>query len=804
MNNQVQTSDSKKWGQRIGLCLRGGFASLLFCAALALTAMGQSPKATKPAPAGAGKPGATSVEAELQRRVALVEAAKQAQDPAGVARASEAVIALGLRILGQIRLLEASPQQALELYTKAAQLEASPETRLEMAVAALSADQVDRAITEAQLLITEQPGNAQAYYTLGRALTAKGENLKAAEALHRSVELSPDLEALYYEGIAYLSTHEPKYHARAAEAFQQMVKMAGDTGSLHVLFGRAYRDADDLESAIRELKIAVKLDTKTPHAHYFLGLATMAQNEWVASPEAQAEFRKELGYYPKDYLANYLLGLVKSQERRFDESDRYLKVASEVNPSAPGPWLYLGINAFARDDKTNAETYFRKAIDATGKDDEQSNFQIRRAYTDLGRILVSTGRKEEAEPYLSKARDLQNRLLATSRAGMAERFGEAQARSLGAVEAPSLDKERREAPLMAGPVDPFAHVDQASLAKSNLTAEQRERADAQEKQVRVVLGQGYADLATSQALRREYAQALANYQEAERWDAERSGLKRSLGIAAYRAQNYDEAIRGLADALKENPQDKPVRAMLGSAYFAKDKNREAVNAFEPLGERGKRDSSVGYAWAASLARLGELQPASEVLQEFQAEVKQAPTLLLVGQLWIEIGDYARAVASLEQALAIEPGISRAHYFMGQANLRSEKWAEAKREFQAELDAHPSDVDARYNLGFVDLQLGETAEAERLFREVLVAEPNHPNSRYELGKMLLERGEIKQAIGNLEVAAHERPKSDYIHYQLQAAYRKDGRTADADREMEIYKALKAQQRQQASDAIGKIN
>ncbi|NKF15197.1 tetratricopeptide repeat protein, partial [Rhizobium phaseoli] len=93
----------------------------------------------------------------------------------------------------------------------------------------------------------------------------------------------------------------------------------------------------------------------------------------------------------------------------------------------------------------------------------------------------------------------------------------------------------------------------------------------------------------------------------------------------------DEAIRGLADALKENPQDAPVRAMLGSAYFAKDKYREAVNAFESLGERGKRDSSVGYAWAASLTRLGELQPASDVLQEFQAEVKQAPTLLLVGQ-----------------------------------------------------------------------------------------------------------------------------------------------------------------------------
>jgi hypothetical protein len=33
----------------------------------------------------------------------------------------------------------------------------------------------------------------------------------------------------------------------------------------------------------------------------------------------------------------------------------------------------------------------------------------------------------------------------------------------------------------------------------------------------------------------------------------------------------------------------------------------------------------------------------------------------------------------------------------------------------------------------------------------------------------------------------------MHYQLQAAYRKESRIADADRELEIYKELKAKQR-----------
>jgi hypothetical protein len=39
----------------------------------------------------------------------------------------------------------------------------------------------------------------------------------------------------------------------------------------------------------------------------------------------------------------------------------------------------------------------------------------------------------------------------------------------------------------------------------------------------------------------------------------------------------------------------------------------------------------------------------------------------------------------------------------------------------------------------------------------------------------------------------------MHYQLQAAYRKLGKSADADRELEIYKALKAKSRERAGDA-----
>ncbi|MEQ1473804.1 MAG: tetratricopeptide repeat protein, partial [Candidatus Acidiferrum sp.] len=89
----------------------------------------------------------------------------------------------------------------------------------------------------------------------------------------------------------------------------------------------------------------------------------------------------------------------------------------------------------------------------------------------------------------------------------------------------------------------------------------------------------------------------------------------------------------------------------------------------------------------------------------------------------------------------------------------------------------------------------TDDAAKLFTEVISADPEHANAHYQLGKILMDHGQLKDAIEHLEIAARLLPQTDYVHYQLQSAYRKESRIAEADREMELYKELKARQRQQ---------
>jgi len=409
----------------------------------------------------------TPADTELDKRIEAARKARGSADPLAAAQANKLVISLALRLVGRLRLVEGAYLQAIEIYRRSLDFEDVPETRLDLAMSELGANRNDDAIADANRILASDPNNVRALTISGRAFMSKQEYVKAVEALSRAVQIAPDIETYYSLGISLLSTKNPADKERAATVFQQMVQFGGDNGSLHVLFGRAYRDADDMPSAIREFERAIALDTKTPHAHYFLALAHLAVNEWKPTPESKAEFTKELQYHPRDYLANYLMGFLASSERQYAEADRYLKIAAEIGPEWPEPWLYLGLDAYAQSDMKTAEEFLRKAVKLTGDDESRSNYQIRRAYVDLGRILGNSGRTEESEVFLTKARELQKKTMELTQQNIAAKIAEGGG-TMAAVVAIKPDKDVEAAALLPVGSDPFARIDASLLARSKL------------------------------------------------------------------------------------------------------------------------------------------------------------------------------------------------------------------------------------------------------------------------------------------------------------------------------------------------
>ena len=759
--------------------------SVLMLAPFMLTAASAQVTQHHAAPAHKTQPGPN----ELAERVAAAAAARDSGNSVAIARANYLVIGAALREIAELRVLESDEAKAIELYRSSLQYEDTPGTYAAMAFAEIQAGDFDQAVQFAQKALAAEPGNLRAEEILASAYDQKGNYAEAIEPFTWVAQADPTVENLYPLAECLLQTKKPEDKARAVAVFEQMKKIAGDSGSLHVLFGRAYRDGGDMKSAVSEFERAIAIDPRTPHAHYFLGLAQLVLNEWNPTPGAEAAIRTEAEYYPNDYLANYMLGFLLSGERQYEESTKYLVAASRISPSLPDPFLYLGLNAFSQEKMDIAEQMLRKAVELTGSDEGRANYQIRRAYVDLARILFASGRQKESEGFAAKARALQNKTMVETQQTVSAMMLSGGVGAAAAVMPLSPKQEKQSAPTV-----------EDSMARGKLTPEQAAAAEAREKTLRTVLALAFNDLATSEAVGGQYALALDNYQQAERWDNTLPGIEKNLGLCAFRAKDYAEAVRALSQALPLDAHSTGIRAMLGVSYFATDEFAEAARTFEPLGTRAMQDGETGYAWAASLAHTGDLKKATEVLTAFEAEPRSNDIQLLIGQLWTVIGDYARANAVLEQALAFDPSLLKAHFYKGMADIHWAHWPEAEREFQAELGLDPYDHIAQYHLGFVYLQESRIDDALKLFQQVVAAHPDYPNAQYELGKILLDRGQLEDALGHLEVAARLSPEADFMHYQLQAAYRKLGRTAEADRELEIYKGLKAKSRERIADKL----
>jgi tetratricopeptide (TPR) repeat protein len=728
----------------------------------------------------------TPVALELQKRTKAAVAARETGDPEAVERANERLLAFALRQMGHLRLVETAFPEAIELYRRSLVFEDTPDTRIDLAIAYLSSDRRDDAIAETTKALAADPKNARGWAVQGKAWMKKQDPSKAAESLLRSVEIQPDIDVAYSLGVSLLAA---KQTAQAEVVFHNMVEMAGDSGALHVLFARAYRDADMLDDTVRELKKAIALDTTTPHAHYFLGLSYLTLNMWAPTPQCREEFLEEVRYHPRDYLSNYFLGVISSIGQQYEESNHYLKVATDINPSAPHPWLYLGLNAYAQKNNALSEKYLRQAILLSKGQEAEANYLIRKGYVVLGRILVTSGRREEGEAYLAKARELQNSALAESTKDVKEI--QAQIGMGSAAMSPDPEPQVVTGTAQA---DPTAQIDSSTLVRANLTDAEKQGAAAQDKQLREVLGSAFNDLATSEAVRRQFDLALGHYLEAERWHPGIPGLARNTGTAAFRVGNYAEAVQALSKALATDPADKQSRAMLGMAYYATEAYASAARTITPLGEAALHDPGLGYTWAASLTRTGDLNEATRVLNEVEKGTLSTDTLLLVGRLWTDIGDYAHAVTTFHRALQADPSLPKAHFYSGLAQLQGDHFADAASEFQAELAVAPGDLDAKYNLGFAYLQQSRREEAATIFREVIAADPRQANAHFQLGKILLDEGNIQEAVPHLEEAARLNPEADYVHFQLQTAYRKEARIEDADRELQLYRETKARNRQ----------
>jgi Flp pilus assembly protein TadD len=109
-------------------------------------------------------------------------------------------------------------------------------------------------------------------------------------------------------------------------------------------------------------------------------------------------------------------------------------------------------------------------------------------------------------------------------------------------------------------------------------------------------------------------------------------------------------------------------------------------------------------------------------------------------------------------------------------------------------------DAHLLLGILLREAGDQAGAEKEYREAERVNPNNGQVLLEMARVLIASGDLSGALARLKKAAELTPSAPAVHYQLGTLYRRMGQNNDAERHLNLFRQLQAEQARQAgSDA-----
>jgi len=287
----------------------------------------------------------------------------------------------------------------------------------------------------------------------------------------------------------------------------------------------------------------------------------------------------------------------------------------------------------------------------------------------------------------------------------------------------------------------------------------------------------------------------------------------NLGQAYMENQNYGAAIPPLRRAVELAPELAAAHQLLGYSLLAQGYNAEAIPHLEKIQEQ----TALGIAQIGS----GQLPQAVANLQAALAKHPNDPDLLYylgrasgllskqsIDTLLAGYPDSARAHQALaenyfvlrqmpqaekefREALRLRPDTPELHLELGLVYAGASQWAKAEEEFRAQTKLEPGHAEAAYRLGTALLQQGKAREATNELERSNRLQPDMPETLYSLGKAAALAGDsaaAEKAWTRLLSLEKQSSLAAQTHFALAALYRKQGKTAEAERETQEFQKL----------------
>ena len=294
----------------------------------------------------------------------------------------------------------------------------------------------------------------------------------------------------------------------------------------------------------------------------------------------------------------------------------------------------------------------------------------------------------------------------------------------------------------------------------------------------------------------KYDAAITQLETLAAKDPGLKGLSRELGAAYYQKGDYIKAIDSLKQALAENPGNKEATQLLGLSYYLSGRPGEAIAPLEKVqGWYPRANVDAAYILGVCYIQTKDYpQARKSFARMFDVPPDSAASYLLTARMLLRQEFDPIAEEYAQKAIALDPRLPLAHFFLGELHLYKSRVPEAISDFQGELALNPAHAPTYYKLADAYSRIQKFDDAQRLLQRSIWLDATSTGPYILMGKVLERKGETELAIRALEHALSMDPNNSVTHHLLGQAYRDLGRNEDAERELKI-----AEQLQESSNA-----
>jgi arylsulfatase A-like enzyme/tetratricopeptide (TPR) repeat protein len=266
-----------------------------------------------------------------------------------------------------------------------------------------------------------------------------------------------------------------------------------------------------------------------------------------------------------------------------------------------------------------------------------------------------------------------------------------------------------------------------------------------------------------------------------------------LGNFYQKMKRPQDAIDAYRDALARDSEHQNALFSLALAYKDEGRLDEARVGFERARELDPRNGRVLWQLADLWMRKGEFDRAEAIIADaLERKVDEHRLLLKLAESHIEARRFDDAERALKTALEKKPGLALAHFNLGLAYEGKGEVGKAIDAYEKELATNPKAFRAAFNAAKLLQKAGRASDAVALYRKAIEIEPSFGTGQLYLAKALYDAGDLAGAEQWARTGLTNKPEPRMAplgHYVLADIYERQGRAAEARREVEAAERLK---------------